>query len=113
MAVRLFEGKDHAVSYLQYRVTPHEMISKIMSYVEQKVGLCYISGHRHRASKNGTINCLVHLHTPMLVFSLRLLMHGSSVLAKSRGVLGKTVCLCKLIFRSMKCFQSSDMFYYQ
>ncbi|XP_032413072.1 putative methyltransferase DDB_G0268948 [Xiphophorus hellerii] len=36
MAVRLFEGKDHAVSYLQYRVTPHEMISKIMSYVEQK-----------------------------------------------------------------------------
>ncbi|PWA32094.1 hypothetical protein CCH79_00013362 [Gambusia affinis] len=36
MAVRLFEGKDHAVSYLQYRVTPHEMISKIMSYMEQK-----------------------------------------------------------------------------
>uniref|UniRef100_A0A3B3WWS1 Methyltransferase type 11 domain-containing protein n=1 Tax=Poecilia mexicana TaxID=48701 RepID=A0A3B3WWS1_9TELE len=34
MAVRLFEGKDHAASYLQYRVTPHEIISKIMSYME-------------------------------------------------------------------------------
>ncbi|XP_045914689.1 putative methyltransferase DDB_G0268948 [Micropterus dolomieu] len=36
MTVRLFEGKDHATAYLQYRVAPHELISKIMSYVKKK-----------------------------------------------------------------------------
>ncbi|KAI3365826.1 hypothetical protein L3Q82_000817 [Scortum barcoo] len=36
MAVRLFEGKDHAAAYLQYRVTPQELISRIMSYMEKK-----------------------------------------------------------------------------
>ncbi|XP_038554263.1 putative methyltransferase DDB_G0268948 [Micropterus salmoides] len=35
MTVRLFEGKDHATAYLQYRVAPHELISKIMSYVKK------------------------------------------------------------------------------
>ncbi|KAM4711447.1 LOW QUALITY PROTEIN: putative methyltransferase [Anableps anableps] len=36
MAVRLFEGKDHAASYLQYQVAPHELISKTMSYMEKR-----------------------------------------------------------------------------
>ncbi|XP_041835236.1 putative methyltransferase DDB_G0268948 [Melanotaenia boesemani] len=36
MAVRLFEGKDHAASYLQYRVAPQELISKIMDYMKKK-----------------------------------------------------------------------------
>ncbi|XP_042369237.1 putative methyltransferase DDB_G0268948 [Plectropomus leopardus] len=36
MAVRLFEGKDHAAAYLQYRVEPVELISLIMSYMEKK-----------------------------------------------------------------------------
>ncbi|XP_040888519.1 trans-aconitate 3-methyltransferase-like [Toxotes jaculatrix] len=36
MAVRLFEGKKHAAAYLQYRVAPHELISRIMSYMEKK-----------------------------------------------------------------------------
>ncbi|KAM4560289.1 putative methyltransferase [Odontesthes bonariensis] len=36
MAVRLFEGKDHADSYLQYRVAPHEVISIIMDYMEKR-----------------------------------------------------------------------------
>lgn len=39
MAVRLFEGKDHAAAYLQYRVAPLELISRIMSYMEKKVSL--------------------------------------------------------------------------
>lgn len=37
MAVRLFEGKDHATAYLNYRVTPLEIISTIISYMEKKV----------------------------------------------------------------------------
>lgn len=37
MAVRLFEGKEHAASYLQYRVAPHELISTIVQYMEKKV----------------------------------------------------------------------------
>ncbi|XP_059184274.1 putative methyltransferase DDB_G0268948 [Centropristis striata] len=36
MAVRLFEGQDHAAAYQQYRVTPDELISRIMSYMEKK-----------------------------------------------------------------------------
>ncbi|CAK6969883.1 putative methyltransferase DDB_G0268948 [Scomber scombrus] len=36
MAVRLFEAKDHAAAYLQYRVAPQELISRIMSYMEKK-----------------------------------------------------------------------------
>uniref|UniRef100_A0A672GF91 Si:ch211-93g23.2 n=1 Tax=Salarias fasciatus TaxID=181472 RepID=A0A672GF91_SALFA len=32
MAVRLFEGKDHAVAYLQYRVMPQELISVVMGH---------------------------------------------------------------------------------
>ncbi|KAM4537974.1 uncharacterized protein V3H82_023737 [Fundulus diaphanus] len=37
MVKQLFEGKDHAAIYLQYRVAPHTLISKIMSYMEKKV----------------------------------------------------------------------------
>ncbi|KAL7369569.1 hypothetical protein ABVT39_002192 [Epinephelus coioides] len=36
MAVCLFEGKDHAAAYLQYRVAPLELISRIMGYMEKK-----------------------------------------------------------------------------
>ncbi|XP_071320949.1 putative methyltransferase DDB_G0268948 [Trachinotus anak] len=36
MAVRLFEGKQHAAAYLQYRVAPHELINRIMSFMEKK-----------------------------------------------------------------------------
>nr|XP_040033723.1 putative methyltransferase DDB_G0268948 [Gasterosteus aculeatus aculeatus] len=36
MAVRLFEGRDHAAAYLQYRVAPEELIDRIMSYVEKQ-----------------------------------------------------------------------------
>lgn len=39
MAVRLFEGKDHAAAYLQYRIGPHELISRIMGYMEKKVSV--------------------------------------------------------------------------
>uniref|UniRef100_UPI0037E70310 putative methyltransferase DDB_G0268948 n=1 Tax=Semicossyphus pulcher TaxID=241346 RepID=UPI0037E70310 len=35
MPVQLFEGKDHAAAYLQYRVAPRELISRIMSYMEK------------------------------------------------------------------------------
>ncbi|KAE8278518.1 hypothetical protein D5F01_LYC23423 [Larimichthys crocea] len=37
MALRLFEGKDHAAAYLQYRVSPHELICRIMDYMETKM----------------------------------------------------------------------------
>ncbi|KAM8722037.1 putative methyltransferase [Acanthopagrus schlegelii] len=36
MAVRLFEGKDHAAAYLQYRVTPQELINIVMNYMKKK-----------------------------------------------------------------------------
>ncbi|XP_047432075.1 uncharacterized protein si:ch211-93g23.2 [Mugil cephalus] len=36
MTRRLFEGKDHAAAYMQYRVAPQEMISIIMSYMEKR-----------------------------------------------------------------------------
>lgn len=36
MAVRLFEGKDHAAAYLQYRVAPIELISRIMDYIKKR-----------------------------------------------------------------------------
>ncbi|GLD63432.1 putative methyltransferase [Lates japonicus] len=36
MAVRLFESKKHAAAYLQYRVSPTELISTIMNYMEKK-----------------------------------------------------------------------------
>uniref|UniRef100_A0A8C2XC61 Si:ch211-93g23.2 n=1 Tax=Cyclopterus lumpus TaxID=8103 RepID=A0A8C2XC61_CYCLU len=36
MSVRLFEGRDHAAAYLQYRVTPDELISTVMSYMKNK-----------------------------------------------------------------------------
>ncbi|XP_034533313.1 putative methyltransferase DDB_G0268948 isoform X1 [Notolabrus celidotus] len=36
MSVQLFEGKDHAAAYLQYRVAPHELISRIMSFMEKR-----------------------------------------------------------------------------
>ncbi|KAM3585355.1 uncharacterized protein V6R79_015108 [Siganus canaliculatus] len=36
MAVRLFEGKDHAAAYLQYRVAPQELITLIMDYVQKR-----------------------------------------------------------------------------
>lgn len=37
MAVRLFEAKDHAASYLRYRVSPHELITRIMDFMEEQV----------------------------------------------------------------------------
>uniref|UniRef100_A0A3B5ADN1 Si:ch211-93g23.2 n=1 Tax=Stegastes partitus TaxID=144197 RepID=A0A3B5ADN1_9TELE len=39
MAVRAFEGKDHAAAYRQYRVTPQELISKIMSSATKRYNL--------------------------------------------------------------------------
>ncbi|XP_068447004.1 putative methyltransferase DDB_G0268948 [Clinocottus analis] len=36
MAVRAFEGKDHAAAYLQYRVAPDELIHRIMSYMQNQ-----------------------------------------------------------------------------
>ncbi|XP_070786916.1 putative methyltransferase DDB_G0268948 [Enoplosus armatus] len=36
MAVRLFEDKDHAATYLQYRVAPSALISRIMTFMEKK-----------------------------------------------------------------------------
>lgn len=37
MAVRLFEDKDHAAAYLQYRVAPQQLISRILNFVSKKV----------------------------------------------------------------------------
>lgn len=37
MAVRRFEGKDHAAAYLQYRVAPQDLISRILNFINQKV----------------------------------------------------------------------------
>ncbi|XP_061745520.1 uncharacterized protein LOC133544327 [Nerophis ophidion] len=37
MAVRLYEESDHAAAYLQYRVTPTEMITRIMDFMKPKV----------------------------------------------------------------------------
>ncbi|TWW63964.1 putative methyltransferase DDB_G0268948 [Takifugu flavidus] len=36
MAVRRFEGKDHAAAYLQFRVAPQDLISRILKFVNQK-----------------------------------------------------------------------------
>ncbi|XP_039907353.1 putative methyltransferase DDB_G0268948 [Simochromis diagramma] len=36
MAVRLFEGKDHAAAYLQYRVAPQELVSTVMNFMEKR-----------------------------------------------------------------------------
>ncbi|XP_041637995.1 putative methyltransferase DDB_G0268948 [Cheilinus undulatus] len=36
MPVQLFEGKDHAAAYLQYRVAPHELISRIIGFMEKR-----------------------------------------------------------------------------
>ncbi|XP_037336196.1 putative methyltransferase DDB_G0268948 isoform X2 [Pungitius pungitius] len=36
MAVRLFEGREHAAAYRQYRVAPEELIDRIMSYVRKQ-----------------------------------------------------------------------------
>nr|XP_046238835.1 putative methyltransferase DDB_G0268948 [Scatophagus argus] len=36
MAVRLFEGRDHAAAYRRYRVAPLELIDRIMNYMEKK-----------------------------------------------------------------------------
>uniref|UniRef100_A0A3P9LK69 Si:ch211-93g23.2 n=1 Tax=Oryzias latipes TaxID=8090 RepID=A0A3P9LK69_ORYLA len=36
MAVRLFEAKNHAASYLRYRVSPHELITRIMDFMEEQ-----------------------------------------------------------------------------
>lgn len=40
MAVRLFEGKDHAAAYLQYRVAPQQLISRILNFMNKKVRKC-------------------------------------------------------------------------
>ncbi|XP_061918698.1 uncharacterized protein LOC133659882 [Entelurus aequoreus] len=37
MAVRLFEESEHAAVYLQYRVTPEEMVTRIMDLMKTKV----------------------------------------------------------------------------
>uniref|UniRef100_H3C4F6 Si:ch211-93g23.2 n=1 Tax=Tetraodon nigroviridis TaxID=99883 RepID=H3C4F6_TETNG len=36
MAVRLFEGKDHAAAYLQYRLAPQQLISRILNFVNKE-----------------------------------------------------------------------------
>ncbi|CAG5934134.1 unnamed protein product [Menidia menidia] len=36
MAVRLFEGKDHAASYLRFRVAPRELIDRIFGFMEKR-----------------------------------------------------------------------------
>ncbi|XP_071775034.2 putative methyltransferase DDB_G0268948 [Centroberyx gerrardi] len=36
MAECLYEGKEHAAAYLKYRVAPHELIAKILGYMEEK-----------------------------------------------------------------------------
>lgn len=41
MAVRLFEGKNHAAAYLQYRVTPQELVNKVMNYMKQRTSSQY------------------------------------------------------------------------
>lgn len=37
MAVRLFEGKDHAAAYLRYRVAPQQLISRILNFMNKEV----------------------------------------------------------------------------
>ncbi|XP_049610289.1 putative methyltransferase DDB_G0268948 [Syngnathus scovelli] len=37
MAFRLFEERDHVAAYLQYRLTPYELINKIMDFMEPKM----------------------------------------------------------------------------
>ncbi|XP_054654835.1 uncharacterized protein LOC129193992 [Dunckerocampus dactyliophorus] len=36
MALRMYEEKDHVAAYLQYRVTPEEMINRIMDFMKPK-----------------------------------------------------------------------------
>nr|XP_057907853.1 putative methyltransferase DDB_G0268948 [Doryrhamphus excisus] len=36
MAFRMYEGKDHVKAYLHYRVTPQEMINRIMDFMKPK-----------------------------------------------------------------------------
>lgn len=36
MAVRAFDGKDHAAAYWQFRILPQELISKIMSSMDKR-----------------------------------------------------------------------------
>ncbi|XP_061896162.1 uncharacterized methyltransferase Mb3374-like [Entelurus aequoreus] len=40
MAVRLFEESDHAAAYLQYRMTPKEMVTRIMDFMKPKFNHC-------------------------------------------------------------------------
>uniref|UniRef100_A0A8C2XDZ9 Si:ch211-93g23.2 n=1 Tax=Cyclopterus lumpus TaxID=8103 RepID=A0A8C2XDZ9_CYCLU len=55
MSVRLFEGRDHAAAYLQYRVTPDELISTVMSYMKNKVKCCNLAVDVGCGSGQGTV----------------------------------------------------------
>lgn len=57
MAVRLFEGKAHAVAYLQYRVAPHELINRIIGYMESKVGVQHLNRLHHAYMCFGAVLC--------------------------------------------------------
>ena len=37
MAERRFEGKDHAVSYQKYRVSPQEVVEEVLAFLERRV----------------------------------------------------------------------------
>ncbi|XP_061841356.1 putative methyltransferase DDB_G0268948 [Nerophis lumbriciformis] len=37
MSVRLFEESDHASAYLRYRMTPEEMVTRVMDFMKPKV----------------------------------------------------------------------------
>ncbi|TNN38099.1 putative methyltransferase [Liparis tanakae] len=61
MAVRLFEGRDHAAAYLQYRVTPGELIDIIMSYMGKKTpNQCNLAVDVGCGSGQGTILLAPH-----------------------------------------------------
>uniref|UniRef100_A0A3Q3FFU9 Si:ch211-93g23.2 n=1 Tax=Labrus bergylta TaxID=56723 RepID=A0A3Q3FFU9_9LABR len=60
MAVKLFEGKDHAAAYLQYRVAPHELISRIMSFMETRTNHFKLAVDVGCGSGQGTIPLAPH-----------------------------------------------------
>ncbi|XP_020483784.1 putative methyltransferase DDB_G0268948 [Labrus bergylta] len=60
MAVKLFEGKDHAAAYLQYRVAPDELISRIMSFMETRTNHFKLAVDVGCGSGQGTILLAPH-----------------------------------------------------
>ncbi|KAL7881309.1 hypothetical protein AOLI_G00081570 [Acnodon oligacanthus] len=62
MAVRLFEGQEHASSYLKYRVTPpEELITKILTFLSSHNGsLCELAVDLGCGSGQGTVLLAPH-----------------------------------------------------